>query len=99
MQLLEWLGSQRETLLLVLVILLQIVLIFLVLQRKPLLVREGVAVGKQSRWVKGTVEPERESPENLWENPPPTSEEMKLAISEFKHKYNRNDPWDGDFVL
>ncbi|WP_198525179.1 hypothetical protein [Kamptonema formosum] len=38
-------------------------------------------------------------PNNLWENPPPASEELKSAIEEVKSKYNRNDPWDGDFVL
>ncbi len=49
--------------------------------------------------LKGTVEQESLSLDNLWENPPPATGEMKLTIAEFKSKYNRSDRWDEDFVL
>ena len=99
MQLIELLGDKIETLLLLVVILLQILLIFLVLQRQPQLVQEGLIVGREYQPSKVTVDKEDINYENLWENPPPASEEMKFAIAEFKSKHNRSEPWDGDFVL
>ena len=38
------------------------------------------------------------SSKNLWDNPPPASEELKLTVAEFKDNYNRSEPWDGDFA-
>ena len=38
------------------------------------------------------------SSKNLWDNPPPASEELKLTVTEFKDKYDRSEPWDGDFA-
>ena len=98
MQLIELLGSKIETLLLALVIILQILLIFLVIQRQPQLVPEGLVVQRKSQ-SKETAEKESLKEENLWDNPPLPTEEMKLTIAEFKSKYNRSEPWDGDFVL
>jgi hypothetical protein len=37
--------------------------------------------------------------ENLWENPPEASPEMKSIFKEFKHTFNSSDKWDGKFVL
>ena len=91
--------SKIEPLLLVVVILLQIVLIVLFLQRQPRLVPEGVVVKGEAQFSKETREKGEVRAENLWENPPPASEEMKSTITEFKTKYNRSEPWDGDFVL
>lgn len=34
----------------------------------------------------------------LMDNPPPASEELKLTVAEFKDKYDRSAPWDGDFA-
>jgi hypothetical protein len=99
MQLIELLGSKIETLMLALVIILQLLLIFLVLQRQPQLVPDGLVVPPKSQVSKETVEKESLKQDNLWENPPPATEEMKLTIAEFKSKYNRSEPWDGDFVL
>jgi hypothetical protein len=99
MQLIELLGSNIETLLLALVIILQLLLIFLVLQRQPQLVPEGLVVRRKSQLSKETEEKESPRSENLWDNPPPATEEMKLTIAEFKSKYNTSEPWDGDFVL
>ncbi|MFB2981164.1 hypothetical protein [Microseira sp. BLCC-F43] len=95
MQLIELLGSKIETLLLVLVIILQILLIFLVLQRQPQLVPEGLVVRRKSQLSKETVEKESPRSDNLWDNPPPATKQMKLTIAEFKDKYNRSDLWDG----
>jgi hypothetical protein len=54
---------------------------------------------RKSQLSKETEEKESPRSENLWDNPPPATEEMKLTIAEFKSKYNRSEPWDGDFVL
>lgn len=37
--------------------------------------------------------------ENLWENPPEASPEMKSIFKEFKHTFKSSDKWDGNFVL
>jgi hypothetical protein len=95
----EFLTSQIETLLLVVVILLQIVLIFLVIQREYRLLPEGLIVRYQPQSLQEKTDHENVSSENLWDNPPPASEELKLTVAEFKSKYDRSEPWDGDFVL
>ena len=98
MQLIELLGAKIETLLLLVVIVLQLLLIFLVLQRQPQLVQGGI-VRREYQPSKRMVNKEDINSENLWENPPEASEEMKLTIAEFKSKHNRSEQWDGDFVL
>lgn len=87
-----------ETLLLTVVILLQLVLIFLILQREYPLLPEGFGVRGQSQLSKQTPQKQSASSQNLWDNPPPASEELKLTVAEFKDKYDRSEPWDGDFV-
>ncbi|MFB2919176.1 hypothetical protein [Aerosakkonema funiforme] len=99
MQLIELLGAKIETLLLLVVIVLQLLLIFLVLQRQPQLVQDGLVRQREYQPSKRTVQKEDINSENLWENPPEASEEMKLTIAEFKSKHNRSEQWDGDFVL
>ncbi|MBE9042006.1 hypothetical protein IQ235_14585 [Oscillatoriales cyanobacterium LEGE 11467] len=90
--LLEFLGSKMETLLLAIVIILQIFLIFIVLQRSPQLVTEGVFGEGKMKFSKKTVVQESLKNENLWDDPPPATEEMKLTIAEFKSKYDRSEP-------
>lgn len=85
-----------EILLLTVVIILPIVLIFLILQREYQLLPEGLGVRGESQLSKGTIEKQRASPKNLWDNLPPASEELKLTVAEFKDKYDRGEPWDGD---
>jgi hypothetical protein len=87
-----------ETLLLVLVIILQIVLIFIVLQREYHL-PEGLVVRYQPQSLQDKTDREKVCSENLWDNPPPASEELKLTVAEFKSKHDRSKSWDGDFVL
>ena len=99
MQLMELVGSKIETLLLAVVIILQLLLIFLILQSQPKLVPEGLVVWRKSQASKEPEKKESLSSDNLWENPPPATGEMKLTIAEFKSKYNRSDRWDEDFVL
>lgn len=93
----EFFFSNIETLLLSVVIFLQIVLIFLVLNRELKPVLEEVGVRRENRPVKEKTAAPGES-ENLWENPPPASEELKATVEEFKSQYQRNEPWDGDFA-
>ncbi|WP_254013968.1 hypothetical protein [Limnofasciculus baicalensis] len=81
--------SKIEPLLLVVVILLQIVLIVLFLQRQPRLVPEGAVVRGEPEFSKETREIGEVRAENLWENPLPASEEMKSTVAEFKTQYNR----------
>ncbi len=87
-----------EILLLTVVIILQLVLIFLILQREYQLLPEGLGIGGQSQLSKATAEKQSASSQNLWDNPPPASEELKLTVAEFKDNYNRSEPWDGDFA-
>lgn len=88
-----------ETLLLTVVIILQLVLIFLILQREYQLLPEGFGVRGQSQLSsKATAQKQSASSKNLWDNPPPASEELKLTVAEFKDNYDRSEPWDGDFV-
>lgn len=86
-------------LLLSVVIILQLLLIFLVLQREPRLVLEGFNIRRESRKPKQETTSNTIKSENLWENPSPASEDLKSTVEEFKDKYNRSDAWDGDFVL
>ena len=87
-----------EILLLTVVILLLLVLIFLILQWEYQLLQEGLGVRGESQLSKATIEKQRASSKNLWNNPPPASEELKLTVAEFKDKYDRGEPWDGDFA-
>ncbi|WP_333028906.1 MULTISPECIES: hypothetical protein [unclassified Microcoleus] len=91
-------AENMETLLLTVVIILQIVLIFLILQREYQLLPEGLGVRGESQLSKATIQKQRASSKNLWDNPPPASEELKLTVAEFKDKYDRSEPWDGDFA-
>lgn len=84
--------------LLTVVIMLQLALIFLILQREYQLLPEGLGVRGQSQLSKATAQKQSVSSKNLWDNPPPESEELKLTVAEFKDKYNRSEPWDGDFA-
>ena len=95
----EFLTFRMETLLLTIVIILQILLIFLILQREYRLLPEGLVVRYQPQSSPEKTERENVCSENLWDNPPPASEELKLTVAEFKSKYNRSESWDGDFVL
>jgi hypothetical protein len=79
-----------ETLLLAIVIILQMVLIVLILKRDYHLLPEGLDVPV-------TQKPKTNS-NNLWDNPPPASAELKLTVAEFKDKYDRSESWDGDFA-
>lgn len=88
-----------EMLLLLTIIVLQLVLIALVLQRQPRPVMEGPVEERLPGRPKEETDKEGASSESLWDEPPPPSEELKYAVKEFKSKYNRSDPWDGDFVL
>ncbi|MDQ2098431.1 MAG: hypothetical protein QQW96_12385 [Tychonema bourrellyi B0820] len=87
-----------ENLLLTVVIILQLVLIFLILQREYQLLPEGLGVRGQSQLSKATAQKQSANSKNLWDNPPPASEELKLTVAEFKDNYNRSEPWDGDFA-
>ena len=87
-----------EILLLTVVIILQSVLIFLILQWEYQLLPEGLGVRGESQLSKGTIEKQRASSKNLWNNPAAASEELKLTVAEFKDKYDRGEPWDGDFA-
>lgn len=95
----EFLTFKMETLLLTIVILLQVVLIFLILQREYRLLPEGLVVREQPQSLQEKTEREKVCSENLWDNPPPASEELKLTVAEFKSNYDRSELWDGDFVL
>ncbi|MCY7383654.1 MAG: hypothetical protein LH628_13935 [Microcoleus sp. CAN_BIN18] len=95
----EFLTLKMETLLLTIVIILQFVLIFLILQREFRLLPEGLVVRYQPQSLPEKTERDRGVSENLWDNPPPASEELKLTVAEFKSKYDRSESWDGDFVL
>jgi hypothetical protein len=95
----QFLTLKMETLLLALIIILQLVLIFLILQREYRLLPEGLVLRYQPQSLQDKTEPEKVSSENLWDNPPPASEELKLTVAEFKSKHDRSQSWDGDFVL
>jgi hypothetical protein len=88
-----------ETLLLTIVIILQFVLIFLIIQREYRLLPDGLVLRYQPQSLQDKTEREEVSVENLWDNPPTASEELKLTVSEFKSKHDRSQSWDGDFVL
>ncbi|HLO48936.1 MAG TPA: hypothetical protein VK211_11020 [Kamptonema sp.] len=88
-----------ETLLLTIVIILQLVLIFLIIQREYRLFPDGLVMRYQPQSLQDKTEREKVSVENLWDNPPPASEELKLTVAEFKSKHDRSKSWDGDFVL
>lgn len=87
-----------ENLLLTVVIILQLVLIFLILQREYQLLPEGLGVRGESPLSKAKAQEQSASSQNLWDNPPPASEELKLTVAEFKDNYDRSEPWDGDFA-
>ncbi|MCU0542861.1 MAG: hypothetical protein MUE44_11800 [Oscillatoriaceae cyanobacterium Prado104] len=87
-----------ELLLLTIVIILQLVLIFLILQREYQLLPEGLGFRQHSQLAPPTAQKPSASSKNLWDNPPPASEELKLTVAEFKDKYDRSEPWDGDFA-
>lgn len=95
----EFLTLKMETLLLTIVIILQIVLIFLILQREYRLLPEGLVVRERPQSLPEKTKQEKVGAENLWDNPPPASEELKSTVAEFKSKYDRSESWDGDFVL
>ena len=86
-----------EILLLLTIVVLQLVLIALVLQRQPRAVLESAAEVRVSELPRD--ETVKFAEESLWDEPPPASEELRYTIREFKSNYNRNDSWDGDFVL
>ena len=88
-----------ETLLLTIVIILQFVLIFLIVQREYRLLPDGLVMRYQPQSLQDKTEREKVSVENLWDNPPTASEELKLTVAEFKSKHDRSQSWDGDFVL
>ena len=83
---------------LIVVIILQLVLIFLILQREYQLWPESLGIRGQSQLSKATAQKQSASSKNLWDNPPPPSEELKLTVAEFKDNYNRSEAWDGDFA-
>jgi hypothetical protein len=87
-----------ETLLLTIVIILQIVLIGLILYRDYHLSPVGLGFREDLQISEETAEKQRASSKNLWDNPPPGSADLKLTVAEFKDKYDRSEPWDGDFV-
>lgn len=87
-----------ETLLLAVVIILQIVLIGLILYRDYHLLPAGLGVRETSQISQETAQKKKANSQNLWENPPPASAELKLTVAEFKDKYDRSESWDGDFV-
>ena len=86
-----------EILLLLTIVVLQLVLIALVLQRQPRPVLESPAEDRLPGLPR--EETVKFAEESLWDEPPPPSEELRHTIKEFKSKYNGNDSWDGDFVL
>jgi len=88
-----------ETLLLTIVIILQFVLIFLIIQRDYRLLPDGLVMRYQPQSLQDKTDREKVSVENLWDNPPTASEELKLTVAEFKSKHDRSQSWDGDFVL
>jgi len=89
-----------ETLLLAIVIILQLVLIFLILQRREYrLLPEGLVVSYQPKSLQDKTNQANVCSQNLWDNPPPASEEVKLTFAEFKNKYESSDPWEENFVL
>jgi len=88
-----------ETLLLTIVIILQFVLIFLIVQREYRLLPDGLVMRYQPQSLQDKTDREKVSVENLWDNPPTASEELKLTVAEFKSKHDRSQSWDGDFVL
>ncbi len=65
-----------EILLLRVVIILQLVLIFLILQWEYQLLPEGLGVRGQSQLSKATAPTQTASAKNLWDNRPPASEEL-----------------------
>ncbi len=86
-----------ETLLLAVVIILQIVLIGLILYRDYHLLPVGLGFREDLQISEQTAEKHPAS-SKIWDNPPPASAELKLTVAEFKDKYDRSEPWDGDFV-
>ncbi len=87
-----------ETLLLAIIIILQIVLIVLIINRDYHLLPESLGIPGDSQISQATTQKPRESPKNLWDNPLPASAELKLTVAEFKNSYDRSESWDGDFV-
>ena len=64
--------------------------------------RKQKVILRASRSIKtfvGRVLVERRNEENLWENPPEATPAMKRAIEQLKGRFNKNEPWDGDFDL
>lgn len=80
-----------ETLLLAIVIILQIVLIVLILHRDYHLLPEGLGVRENSQISQETAEKQIENSQNLWDNPPPASTELKLTVAEFKGRKNEKE--------
>ena len=54
---------------------------------------------RSTKSVAGRVLVERRNEENLWSNPPEATLAMKRAIEQLKGRFNKNEPWDGDFDL
>jgi hypothetical protein len=63
----------------------------------PVVARRFGCSGRISTF-KGYNPEQRASSKNLWNNPQPASEELKLTVAEFKDKYDRSEPWNGDFA-
>ena len=49
------------------------------------------------KFVAGRLLAGRRNEDNLWENPPEATPIMKRAIEQLKSRFNKNEPWDGDF--
>ncbi len=61
-----------------------------------------IVILRASRSIKSVasrVLAERRIEENLWENPPEATSAMKRTIEQLKGRFNKNEPWDGDFDL
>jgi len=70
-----------ETLLLTIVIILQFVLIFLIIQREYRLLPDGLVMRYQPQSLQDKTEREKVSSENLWDNPPTASERKFMGQS------------------
>lgn len=80
-----------ETLLLAVVIILQIVLIVLILHRDYHILPKGLGVREDAQISPATAHQQRTNSQNLWENSPPESEELKLTVAQFKGGKNEKE--------
>lgn len=61
-----------------------------------------IVILRASRSIKsvaGRVLVERRNEGNLWSDPPEATLAMKRTIEQLKGRFNKNEPWDGDFDL